>query len=314
LFKASYFQTELLYYTLSFFAFLAFCKSINEVSYKNAVFSGALAAVAYLAKATMLQGFLFFIIFQTFNIFRIFFIANKDIRLIKKGFISILLSLLTFLAILSPYLKENKEIFGRYFYNVGTTFYVWNDSWEEATKETRSWGDRTGWPAVPEGKEVPSLKKYIREHTLEEIIRREFVGSVTTLRLLVFTYAIFAFLIILHLTLFLVFLSTTNKGQFINIAKKYFEIIAFTIFYFTLYFFTFAWFVPISSGPRFILSLYMPALFALLFFYNKLIIATGNKNLAISNQIIPLKLALLLFAGVYIYLLLATSLFIYVGE
>ena len=36
-----------------------------------------------------------------------------------------------FLATVSPYLHTSKERFGRWFYNVNTSIYMWADSWDE---------------------------------------------------------------------------------------------------------------------------------------------------------------------------------------
>ena len=49
---------------------------------------------------------------------------------------------------LSPYLRTNKTVFGRYFYNVNTTFYVWYDDWPQASVGTIKHGDDVGWPKM----------------------------------------------------------------------------------------------------------------------------------------------------------------------
>lgn len=70
-----------------------------------------------------------------------------------------------------PYFNESKERYGQYLYNVNTTFYMWYDSWHQARAGTKAAGDREGWPNLPD-EEIPSLRKYLQDKTLEDIITR----------------------------------------------------------------------------------------------------------------------------------------------
>ncbi len=73
-----------------------------------------------------------------------------------------------FLAVLSPYLLTNKRVFGQYFYNVNTTFYIWYEDWPHASVGTIRHGDGVGWPAMP-ADQLPSASRYWREHTVGQI-------------------------------------------------------------------------------------------------------------------------------------------------
>ena len=75
-----------------------------------------------------------------------------------------------------PYLRVSQHITGHSFYNVNSTFYVWYDSWEEAEAGTKAHGDRVGWPDMPSA-EIPSLAKYVHEHTPEKMVRRLIDGG-----------------------------------------------------------------------------------------------------------------------------------------
>ena len=87
-----------------------------------------------------------------------------------KGMIRIFAAalVLCFLAVLWPYLSTSKRVFGQYFYNVNSTFYMWYDEWGDAIKGTRAHGDRVGWPRLPADR-IPGPAKYWREHSLQEI-------------------------------------------------------------------------------------------------------------------------------------------------
>ena len=86
------------------------------------------------------------------------------------------LAALAFLAFLFPYLQESREKYGSHFYNVSTTFYFWYDSWAEAKAGTLAAGDHEGYPDLPP-EEIPSLEKYLREHTLEQMVERVREGA-----------------------------------------------------------------------------------------------------------------------------------------
>ena len=78
---------------------------------------------------------------------------------------------MAFLAVLSPYLLNSKRVFGHYFYNVNSTFYVWYDDWPAASQGTYQHGDGVGWPKMP-ASEIPSMGKYLREHSAGQIATR----------------------------------------------------------------------------------------------------------------------------------------------
>ena len=108
-------------------------------------------------------------------VFFIFFYIYKKTLTIKK-IQNLLISILAFFIICSPYLIENYKNYNKHiFYNVNTTFYIWYDSWEEVELGTKKYNDRIGWPNM-EKDEVPSLTKYLSEHTGVEIANRFISG------------------------------------------------------------------------------------------------------------------------------------------
>ncbi len=151
-----------------------FCLYIKDLLAKPEIYNyikyGIISSVLYLLKATGFNLFVFSIFFIAFiHIFK----KRKSIKTVVTGSI---FSLLIFSVICSPYLIENyKEFNGHLFYNVNTTFYVWYDSWEEVENGTKLYGDRIGWPNMPE-ENIPSFNKYLNEHSIDDIINRFFYG------------------------------------------------------------------------------------------------------------------------------------------
>jgi hypothetical protein len=63
IFKAGFYQAELLFYFLNFFLFWGLWRLLQEPSWKLAVLAGLLAGAAHLTKASILPGLVLFVIF-----------------------------------------------------------------------------------------------------------------------------------------------------------------------------------------------------------------------------------------------------------
>lgn len=178
-FKAGYSQPELLFYTFVFLTFLVFLHLLRappgRKQFALAILGGVLSGVTYLTKAA---------VGPLVAIFVAVFLAQALVmywrggRGAQPGLASVAarvapaaVLIVTFLAVLSPYLIHNKQTFGRYFYNVNTTFYVWYDNWPAASVGTILHGDGVGWPTMPES-ELPSMQKYLRTHSVGDIASR----------------------------------------------------------------------------------------------------------------------------------------------
>ena len=176
IFKAGYVQSELLFYFLFFTAFVLCLELFDRrhgrtALWWRAIAAGAAAAAAHLTKAAMLP---FVGIFSIVYIWAA--IAERDEPHARVNrLIAASLVVVAFLAVLSPYLATNKRVFGHYFYNVNTTFYMWYNDWPEASVGTIKHGDGVGWPQMP-ADQLPSARKYWREHTVQQVVARIAAG------------------------------------------------------------------------------------------------------------------------------------------
>lgn len=184
IFKAGYAQSELLFYTLLFLAFLAQTHLLRGGTTRRevlvAVAGGVLSALAHLTKAAALP--LVGLWAGVFLVTEIgfFFSASAEApvhhgpsrvtRALRRGGL-LALFLAAFLLTLYPYIANSHRVFGHYFYNVNTTFYIWYDDWPAASVGTYQHGDGIGWPDLPPD-QLPSMARYWREHSVGQIAAR----------------------------------------------------------------------------------------------------------------------------------------------
>lgn len=281
LFRAAYFQAEILFYFLSFCGFLLMARMFRKPSWKLGIATGIVAGITHLTKASILPGLaLFTLIFLAQSLYLFY----NNLRHRKTGVIearnnflmhllSLILVVFCFLITVYPYISTSKRAFGSYFYNVNSTFYIWYDSWEEAKQGTRSYGDGKGWPEMPP-EQIPSLEKYLREHTASDILDRFWRGLDKVIAVAKDSYGYFKYVVIyLAIALFTTFLNLRNS----KIPKNQIFLLLFYSSYFIAYTLLYAWYTPIASGNRFTLALFLPLMFCLT--------AAINSNLSDHHQI-----------------------------
>ncbi len=269
MFKAAYTQTELLFYLLNFVGFLLMCRLLWRPAWRDswgtAVFTGILLGLAHLTKASILPGLALFVGIAFLQaIFRQFKdrVNSKNIRQFVKDLAIPALVILFFLLTIWPYIQNSKEHFGHYFYNVNSTFYIWYDHWDEVEAGTKAHGDRLGWPDMPP-EELPSAAKYFQEHSAAQIFERFFSGFLVIMITTVNSYGYLVYFCLL--ASFVLTVAIVNRQRTMAIIRKYPFITLFVTSFFGAYLLLYAWYWPISSGNRFILALFSPAMFSLAF-------------------------------------------------
>src|SRR6185369_3735089 len=168
----------------------------------------------------------------------------------------------SFLAVASPYLLNNKREFGEYFFNQNTAFYAWFDNGIDARAVMIPLIDLEGRPKVPRS-ELPSMRTYLRAHTVAQIGRRIVDGLSDVGARSLQGYAYLKYLI-----MYLAFgslLIATNRTAFLRLARRHAALLLFLLLYAALYLISTAFFVPTSQtgGIRFILAHLAPLMFVL---------------------------------------------------
>ncbi len=308
-FKAPWFQAELLFYFLTFGMFYLLLALFQRPSWISAVLAGACAGLAHLTKASVLPGLLLFLLFffaQGAWRYVLLRRENGESRQAARAMSSIWLAPLVgviFLAVIFPYIRTSKIHFGQYFYNVNSTFYIWYDSWEEASQGTKAHGDREGWPDMP-ADEIPSLQKYLREHTPEQIAMRFVQGAGLVLDNVLHSYGYFKYLVIYALLALAGAASERRRAA--AWARQHGWLIAFVLAYFGAYFLLYAWYAPIAEGNRLILAQFLPLLFVLFAAVHGLL---GDKVVKLFDRPVQLltgiNWAMVMILGVDIFLILS---------
>ena len=167
---------------------------------------------------------------------------------------------LSFLVTVFPYIQTSKRVYGSYFYNINSTYFMWYDSWEEAKQDIRAFGYLDGRPDMPPD-EIPGMSRYLREHTLNDILLRLRKGGEKIIENTANSYGYFKYFLIYLIVLIIT--QIFNWAKYRKFAKFDLFNLMFLAAYFGLYFLLYSWYVPIAEGNRLILAQFMPAMFAI---------------------------------------------------
>lgn len=257
LFKAPYVQAEILYYLLTFAVFLLCWKLFGRPRLWIAILAGGLLGLAHLTKASVLPGLLVIMVFLPLD--ALWQRARSGWSPFGKIAAALVVTAV-FLAVVYPYIANSKRIFGHYFYNVNSTFYMWCDSWKEATSRTREAGDRKGWPDLP-ADQIPSFSNYLKTHSAGDIAWRILKGLSVVFNSMMKSYGYLG--ICLAYLAFAAFLVAWKCRLALRLfLRRPFPYLA-LLAYFCGYYLLVAWYSQIISGNRFILGLFLPFLFTL---------------------------------------------------
>lgn len=270
--RAAYFQVELTYYVASFLSLWELNRLIGNPTKNQGIKTGLLVAVTYLLKASILLAVQVFLFYSVYLGLCEYVASRKsqkpklqNISWRARG-MSIGIFSLVFLSVLSPYLIQNKIQFGKGFYNVNTTFYIWYDSIHEASRGTAAHGDAYQWPTMDQV-EIPSMKRYIATHTVNQIIERVGINLVRLVYISVVTSTAYLYACLLGLVL--LYVSVIERSFLRTNLARFARLLIYSAIVFGLYSLAYAWYIPIDAGSRFILALFLPVFFVLYWLMEK---------------------------------------------
>ncbi len=260
--KAPWFQAEILFYILLWLAFVIAIESIRKPAWSKSVALGLSFALAHFTKASALPGLIIYSMSFVAPLIQV--VSNHSsgrLNLVRTLGYAVA-PVVIFTVLLLPYFHESNERYGQFLYNVNTTFYMWYDSWDEAVEGTKRAGDRSGWPDLPQ-EEIPSLAKYLSEHSTEDIIQR-FRNSASKL----LTYACIrpdsrqrygnCIHIAASATIFLassVYFLTRSVSL---LRVRHIHAALFSLSFLVLYVLSSLWYYPIINGTRIVFALVLP--------------------------------------------------------
>jgi hypothetical protein len=266
IYKAGWVQAELLFYVLNTGLFLLLWRLVERPDVPTAIAAGIVAGLAHLTKASLWPGLFVFVVVA--GVLGGLALARQKTREAADGatprrashWLAILIASAVFLVVLAPYLRVSQRLTGRYFYNVNSTFYVWYDSWEEAEAGTKAYGDRLGWPVMP-ASEIPSLEKYVAEHTAGQMMRRLQDGAAKVMTRVLGSFGYVDYLLVYGGLLLAAAVVRWPRAR--RLIRENLPLLLFFFGYFSFYVLLYFWYAPIAAGDRLILALFIPLLLVL---------------------------------------------------
>lgn len=270
--QASFVQPELLYYGLFFALWLTLCRVLRRPDPRWAALAGLLAGLAYLTKASALPALLAYAVVALGQVGLAFrrqrAAPNAHQPRPRAVALSLLIVLALFAVLVYPYVSASNTRFGRYFYNVNSTFFMWCDNWAEACDFAERYDLQAGYPDAP-AEQVPSPERYWRTHSGGQMLDRLSYGLGRLAAMVFggpFGYGKYA-VVVLALSVLL----AVRPGRAWGLVRLgYGAVVVFALLLGVGYLLVYAWYVPIGYGDRFVASLFLPVMFSALWWAERL--------------------------------------------
>ena len=255
IYRAGRAQVEVLFYFVSFCAFVLLLQLFVRPRWWLALAAGATSGLAHLTKASVLPGLaIWAVVFAAGIIWG----ADRGRRLA-----TIALVLGSFLAVVFPYIQTSKRIYDSYFYNVNSTFVMWCDSSTEGYEFLNAHGDKDKWREVPPD-ERPSFRKYWREHSVAQMVRRIWKGTLDLATQNARAIGYYKFVLALLIAAVVLGRQRKRQARALPAGNQFGAI--FSVLFLGAYFLLYAWYDQIINDTRFVLSIFLPFVFVALLF------------------------------------------------
>jgi hypothetical protein len=275
-------QTEVLFYFVSFCGFVLLLRMLIAPRWWLAALSGATMGLAHLTKASVLPALGVWAVVALSQVICDFRARGGDgsgNAFRRLGML--LLGIAAFFAVVFPYIQTSKRIYGQYFYNINSTFVMWCDSSSESSKFLDDYGEKAKWRELPSD-QIPSFTKYWREHSIAQMVYRMIHGlrRVATQNLMAIGY--YKFVLAFMVAGGVLWLRQSQRARQL-VAEEPFAA-AFCILFFVVYLLLYGWYDAIVNDTRFILSIFLPFVFAASLFVLKM---GKDRVVAIAGRRLP---------------------------
>jgi len=264
IFKSAYIQTEMLFFFLNFGVFLLLLQMLIKPGWWLALLTGVLLGITHLTKGSVMVALgIFLFVFALRAIYLAY--RARTLKPVLSQAAYALLILVTYCAVIWPYIRTSKRVYDSYLFNLNTTIYMWYDSWADVKEGAWLYRDQEGWPPIA----VPTMQTYLQEKSPADIAARILDGFRVMFQRHIYRGGYGYFWYILAFVLILVWLlirtyRSPQRDQLIRFISHHRFPILFIVLYFTAYTLLYAFYVPIHPGLRFMLSLYMPFLYVVM--------------------------------------------------
>lgn len=269
IFRAAYVQAEVLYYTTSGLVFIGSLALLRRPVWWGALILGVLMGLAHLTKASILPAVGLCTVLlagrQVLAWWQDGATAAGTGQGRKLGKLAAMLLLVAlvptvYLLTISPYLYNSYQRYGHAFYNVNSTFYIWQNNFRESKAFSTKYRDRAQYPDAPP-EEIPSARRYFTTTPPKKIWERLRIGMAEQVENLTTEYGAAKYLAAL-LALGLVLSVPVHRQWRGTLVRHGWEAL-YALGFLTGYFLLISFYSAIANGPRFIFALYLPVLFLL---------------------------------------------------
>lgn len=301
LYRAGNAQTEVLYYSVSFCAFVLLLRMFITPRWWLAAVAGATVGLAHLSKASVLPAFgVWGAVFAAQTLWSFRARRDQDSGDSWRRLGMLLLAIATFLAVVWPYIQTSKRIYGQYFFNVNSNFVMWCDSSTEGWEFLHDYGYGAKWRELPPD-QIPSPAKYWREHSIGQIAYRVVHGlrRLATQNAMAIGY--YKFVVAFVAAGGILWWRQRERVRQILTEQPFAA--AFCVLFFAAYLLLYAWYDKIINDTRFVLSIFLPFIFAASVFVLRLgrdrVVAIAGRRLPFSQFFAGLLLGLALIDVLY---------------
>lgn len=262
--KAPYVQPEVLVATLIVVAVAWIVRTLQDPKWWHALIAGFCLCAWHMTKANALVALA--AAGGVMGLQLIFASNKRRIAILIAGPVMVL----GYMVPISPYLYTSYKTFGNPLYNVQSMYYMWatdvddkHDMQGMGLDRSLESVDKDGDGKVDNPDELPSARKYFREHSLESIERRVERGVVMMFNNALAEYPPFFVMLLLWGALMLMAMAVNWEQASLGLLKWKWELL-YVAGLMTAFCYLFGWFTTLKVGPRLVNSISLvPLLFCM---------------------------------------------------